>query len=681
MNTRDRTIQVFAALVLVVGLVASGVLASAVSAEAGRSQLIYTDRAGENDPPEVALGVAMGAFRGLFVNYLWLRATRLKDEGKYHEAVQLSEAITRLQPRFPRVWAFHAWNMAYNISVATETREERWEWVQQGIELLRDEAIPKNPNELLLYKELAWIFVHKVQGFQDDANRYYKRMLANEWQVVLGTAPVLSENRDEAIAEMLAFIRPIADAPDTVGGVIAQELEIRNRDRFEDELLTEEDSKVADLVARITEETELGLDAGLLRVAAVSLDVRDAVDQAKEEGLGDIADSLRRTMARRAGQRNVLNERIDELVFDEDYRQAWELLLPHIRKRVVVDDYSMNPAQMLQFIEQFGPLDFRHPASHAIYWSALGVQNGLTRDGTTTFNTLNTDRITVQSIQELFRTGDVTHDLITGTHYTMVNLHFARAYGDVLDELVERGGTSQDRTERVFTTYSQGYLNFCANVCRVMYQLGRTEEAMHYFREYTESEYINLNDYYEDVDSEMSLDEFVAHLVSSDERLSIPHVAASEAEGALRSAFVRGLLRGDRVAFQRSMTYARSVHRFYFSKQDTTTLVDADFNRMDEMPPDFALKAGQVLFQLITGGSLNTVDASQLYNRAPESLQAMIRESLGQYFGLRGFPEDVIERLYPEPPGMEIYLAQQQRLVELYQASRGNPEEILFEIQ
>jgi hypothetical protein len=678
MNARDRTVQIIAGIALIIGLVASGVLASAVSAEAGRSQLVYSDRATEGDPPEVAVGVAMGAFRGLFVNYLWLRATRLKDEGKYHEAVQLSEAITRLQPRFPRVWAFHAWNMAYNISVATKTREERWEWVKAGIDLLRSEGIPKNPNELLLYKELAWIFIHKVQGFQDDANRYYKRRLAEEWTVVLGIPPVLPEDREQAVEEMANFIRPIAEAPDTLQGVIDRELAIRNADRFEDELLTESDSKVAELVGRIESETELQLDEGLLRVAAVSLEIRGAIERAEEAGLGDFSGQLRRTISARANRFNVLNEVIDELIFDPEFREAWDLLLPHVRKRVVVDEYHMNPAQMLQFIETFGPLDFRHPGAHAIYWSALGVQNGLTRESVTQFNTLNTDRITVQSIQELFRSGDVTYDLVTDTHYTMFNLHFASAYGDVLAELVERGGRSQDRSQRIYTTYAQGYLNFCANVCRVMYQLGRTEEAQHYFNEYANSEWINLNDFHEDVYAAMSLDEFVAHLIQNDDRLSIPHVAASEAAGAVRTAFIRGLLRNDRVAFERSMQYARTVHNYYFQAQDVRTLVDADFNRMDEMPPDFAILTGEVLFQIITSGTLNEVDAALLYERAPESIRALVYDRIEQFFKFRGYPEDVIAQLFPEPPGMEFYRQQQARLEALYRQIQGNKEDILF---
>src|SRR5690606_16019333 len=94
--------------------------------------------------------------------------------------------ITTLQPRFPQVWAFHAWNMAYNISVTTHTPEERWSWVNNGIVLLRDQGIPLNPRAVRLYRELSWIFFHKIGQFSDDMQWYYKAQLAREWEEILG---------------------------------------------------------------------------------------------------------------------------------------------------------------------------------------------------------------------------------------------------------------------------------------------------------------------------------------------------------------------------------------------------------------------------------------------------------------------------------------------------------------
>ncbi|MHC4171000.1 MAG: hypothetical protein ACYSWQ_29020 [Planctomycetota bacterium] len=100
----------------------------------------------ENIPPQMLWAtVATGAFRGLVVDVLWMRADRLKEEGQFFDARQLAEWITLLQPRFASVWEFHAWNMAYNISVAIPATEpeQRWRWVRNGYELIRDEAIGK----------------------------------------------------------------------------------------------------------------------------------------------------------------------------------------------------------------------------------------------------------------------------------------------------------------------------------------------------------------------------------------------------------------------------------------------------------------------------------------------------------------------------------------------------------
>ncbi|HNR93005.1 MAG TPA: hypothetical protein PKM67_05525 [Kiritimatiellia bacterium] len=143
----------------------------------------------ENASPLVAFTtVALGGFRGLAADALWLRATRLQDEGRYFELVQLSNWITQLEPGFGPVWAFHAWNLAYNISVKYSEAEDRWRWVQSGIQLLRDKGLVYNPASAELYRELAWIFHHKVSGVTDQAHWFYKQQWADEMERALGGA-------------------------------------------------------------------------------------------------------------------------------------------------------------------------------------------------------------------------------------------------------------------------------------------------------------------------------------------------------------------------------------------------------------------------------------------------------------------------------------------------------------
>ncbi len=134
----------------------------------------------KNAPPVLAFTtVALGGFRGLISNMLWIRASDLQDEDKFFEMQQLADWITKLEPHFVQVWLVQAWNMAYNISVKFKETEfgqypDRWRWVRAGIVLLRDEGLRYNPYEPLIYRELAWFFQHKMGANLDDAHNYYK---------------------------------------------------------------------------------------------------------------------------------------------------------------------------------------------------------------------------------------------------------------------------------------------------------------------------------------------------------------------------------------------------------------------------------------------------------------------------------------------------------------------------
>ena len=106
--------------------------------------------------------VALGGFRGLISNFLWIRANDLQEDDKFFEAAQLADWITKLEPTFPTVWVFQAWNMAYNISVKFKDFPDRWRWLEHGIDLLRDEGLRYNPNSVEIYRELGWFFQHKM---------------------------------------------------------------------------------------------------------------------------------------------------------------------------------------------------------------------------------------------------------------------------------------------------------------------------------------------------------------------------------------------------------------------------------------------------------------------------------------------------------------------------------------
>src|SRR5437667_10322163 len=106
-------------LLLLAAALLGGVAVVQASLNADRERLGLTRvQPLENAPPVLAFTtVALGGFRGLIANMLWIRASELQDEDKFFEMAQLADWITKLEPHYPQVWLVQAWNMAYNISV------------------------------------------------------------------------------------------------------------------------------------------------------------------------------------------------------------------------------------------------------------------------------------------------------------------------------------------------------------------------------------------------------------------------------------------------------------------------------------------------------------------------------------------------------------------------------------
>ncbi len=174
------------ALLAVALLVGVNLAQHGLTAERARLKLTRVE-AVESMPPMMAFtAVALGGFRGLISNALWIRLNDLQLDEKYFEMVQLSDWITKMQPHFVAVWVHQAWNLSYNISVKFPDPNDRWFWVNRGIELLRDEALKYNPNETLIYRELAWHFQHKMGANLDNAHMTYKREWARLMTEIFG---------------------------------------------------------------------------------------------------------------------------------------------------------------------------------------------------------------------------------------------------------------------------------------------------------------------------------------------------------------------------------------------------------------------------------------------------------------------------------------------------------------
>lgn len=132
--------------------------------------------------------LALGAFRGVVVDWLWLRSISLREQGRHYEARQLAEQICRLQPRLPDVWAYLGHDLAYNMAGAVDGKEERWRWIQNGIELLRDQGLRYNPDDPDIHFTLARIYQDKIGTTTDDHHQHFKNAHAVLMWRLLGDA-------------------------------------------------------------------------------------------------------------------------------------------------------------------------------------------------------------------------------------------------------------------------------------------------------------------------------------------------------------------------------------------------------------------------------------------------------------------------------------------------------------
>ncbi|MBY0308896.1 MAG: hypothetical protein K2Q09_09160 [Phycisphaerales bacterium] len=652
---RNGIVQLVALVVVLAGLACSAALTLAISGSVGRNQLVYTTRAEGSMTREEALGIAAGAFRGMFVNFLWLRANDLKQAGKYWEAVDLARTITRLQPRFPRVWAFHAWNLSYNISVTTQTPEERWQWVNAGIRLLRDEGIPANPNDMLLHKELAWIFLHKVQMRMDDANNKYKEWFAREWTIAFGPPPdvtMLSSDRRANIEACAARLRNIIQSPDSMADMA---------ERFPDAYA---------LAQRIR--AEAGIDVETEKGRLDMLTAREEYRSAQR----------REEMLRREVAADHLPAGLRPLLADESlWAKAWDPLLGYLRKRTLVDTYHMEPDRMLRYTYKYGPLDWRHPAAHAVYWAARGVEQGLNRvqaQNQSDFDFINTDRMVLHAVQELFHTGHMEYDILLPQYMMQLpSTDYIESYDSIEEELAKReeeqmAAKGVNMKARAFRFYSEGYENFLDDAVVMLYRRREVERAKSYQMKIANFEGRNRNNIDRERIRNLALEDFVNETLK--DRESTPSIALQEIYASLWTAYLYGLARGDQETFLINYRYAAKVHNLFYKEQYRLTAVDRQNPRMGVFSVEFPVVAGQMLYFTATKGDVR--NGPVIYSRAPEDARRYAYAMIDD--GTRG-PDGKhissdLDTFYPPPPGAAEWRKAREAAAAQREQQKGNQE-------
>ena len=665
----------------------------------------------ENAPPGYALWIqAFGAFRGLIVDIAFIRADQYKEQARYYDAMNLATWICHLQPHFPSVWEFAAWNMSWNISVTTYTAEERWNWVYNGVKLLRDEGIPFNPRAINLYKQLAWTFNNKMGEVTDDFHYSYKCYWAWRMHLLLG-----------APASPLALVDPYALSDETEAEKEGDLLEAAARKAFAENeekrrkaaeergdtyvpmdlgLLTKVADREAELAPgiasyeiakRAARERLAAIDAAPKKLAEVYERYPDAegmVRALRELGIVLNDDTLSedtywrsdglaftffapyRTVTDGAGMRlrvlredqeedawpwQTRGEELDKILGIRAHDPAGIALVEWLQKKVLLEAYRLETEHMLRVVDEFGPVDWRSVDAHSLYWVTRGLVAAGETFSSTRNDRANTVRIMFFSLRNLLLRNHIVFEPYPP--------HIDRSYMNFSQDLnfiepmhqayLKYGALFDPRAGSVGgagDTYRIGHANFLAEAIRYLYIAGRESEAAYYFdylrTAYGLNEAGEINPAYEKSLRDFVMDDFLERMEYASQR-DIRLIL-----GGFFSDAYNELAMGDVRRYHAVIRRARELYDEYMKDKRTRmgqskALVDFIDVQCDSFRDELGVP-GVVPY--------NTIAKARLWRAAPLYLRQAVYDELLEVLTAEcdawGFD---VTRAFPEPKGMEDY--------------------------
>jgi hypothetical protein len=600
----NRGDQRYVGTALVVAGMAWAIAGSLMPAiNAARNELELTSRIDARDlPPAIAISQVMfGSLRGLACDLLWTRAHSLEGQGRFHEAAQLARLISQLQPNYPRVWGFRAFNLAYNISVTANTGDERWMWVDQGLRLLRDEAIPLNPRSLHLRLELARIYLDKIGDERDDFHYRYKQALALEWQVLLGTPP-----RGDSAAVM-AWLEPLARAPHTLDQLLAADPAV---------------SLELEALARHGVVADRGLLADLEALAARSesqlLGWRPEEVGARAERLAHVAAWQQRNDGQ-ASRRRLL-----------EYIRAHE-----VRKR------GLDFTRMIELVRRDGPLDFRHPATHGLYWAddgrrLLESRRELIEREEQQF--WNVYRLLLAAGMQLTTRGEVLLDVATQRFRLLPNPRFVAFYERTVREAID---AVPDDRPGVKASFELGRRNFLLWAASVSHYYGDVGEAL---RLYAMLQRENPGDPHFAPSWPEKLDQL--DMAGLFDRSMDANQARERIWGRIERGIQDGLAVGRVDVFERQKQQAERLRRAMITLAGAENLEPEDLQAIDEW---VATAFARYMVSPVSGASI--LVRARVWRHAPLALRRIVHEQIqaqlereARHAGLEP------ELAFPKPP-------------------------------
>jgi hypothetical protein len=614
-GTGDGLVQAVAAAVMIGCLVGAGFLARTVARQRQDLQLVMSLEGQQGMPPHVALATAaLGTFRGLAVDVLWIRAAELQNLGQYFEAQTLAQWITSLQPRFPQVWTFQAHNLAYNISVASDVPSERWAWVDRGIRLLRDRGLQLNPSAPQLCDMLAFIFHNKVGNKVDQEHWYFKARVASDMQEVLGDLTA-----GKTTPEVIESFRRIAEAPDDLAAAAAERADLR---------------EVLDLM---TAHGALPDEAFLRMVGRVIM-----ADASRDGSIlygGGMPPGTNREFIAALRQQPELTGPL------------FEVILPHLQKKVLAEQYHMDTRRMLDLMERYGPLDWRHYDAHSIYWAEQGLEVSRRKLRREDINELLIVRTRMASIADLMRVGRIEYDGVTDRVDLLPDPRFIASYEAALQEVrrlieSEAGISAAGFSPAEFADLARGYERFLNEAVVLAYLYGDERKAAECFKRLV----LLARDRGEQDQPiyRESLEMFVTLRMASVLKLDLSKIREF-VDGMVQRALLDGLAKGRLDVFNKFIGMAFKVYERHQGSLQPDEKVLLKNNRLGSFSDLFATSFERMMTQ--NNGAV--LERARIWALAPDQLKerswAALEKTLVEQAAAAGLDP---ARAFPPPAGL-----------------------------
>ena len=273
-----------------------------------------------------------------------------------------------------------------------------------------------------------------------------------------------------------------------------------------------------------------------------------------------------------------------KILLKPELREPVAALLQHLRKRVLIDNYNMQPRDILELVELFGPIDLRHPAAHGMYWGHLGIRAMTDTKSKDRIDYINTLRQRIHTMQDFTDSGriffdpNVSFDDPQRRPLVLSNdVRFIESYKKAV-EFAESELSKAESPDNA--PYKTGYENFLKKATLYWLFAGDKERSRQYYNEARErfgnEEHNKLSGYYNRSYEENVMDEMNELMQNMEEAGNFVTNVIGQALASLET--------GNMEESQVLLRWARRAHETYQKSMAGGTGLSPGQARM-QLPP------------------------------------------------------------------------------------------------